>query len=89
MESSTAYCAGCTNLCEPLLAPVAPVGDILRFLMYHTSYGDVGRARACFAEVPRQIREQLAQIDYSNAERICPQKIKIGDLVRRAANILA
>jgi len=89
METSAGYCAGCTSLCEPALGHVAPVGDIMRFLMYHNSYGDVDRAKACFADIAGDVREGLAVIDFSRAEKMCPQKIKIGDLVRRAATILA
>ncbi len=29
------------------LAAAVPVGDIMRWLMYHNSYGDVDRARPC------------------------------------------
>ena len=87
-ETSTGYCARCTSLCEPALAQIAPVGDILRFLMYYNSYGDADRARACFAEIPAHVREKLAALDFSRAEQICPQKIKIGDLIRRALTVL-
>jgi len=88
-ETATGYCTGCTSLCEPALAQTVPVGDILRFLMYHNSYGDTDRARACFADIPPHVRERLATLDFSRAEQICPQNIKIGDLMRRALTILA
>ncbi len=83
-ETSPGYCAGCTSICEPAIGQAAPVGDIMRFLMYHNSYGDVDYARACFAAIPRDVREKLETIDFSRAERLCPQKIKIAEIVRRA-----
>ncbi|MHC1726414.1 MAG: aldo/keto reductase [Syntrophobacteraceae bacterium] len=88
-ETAQGYCAGCTGICEQALSAGAPVGDIMRYLMYHNSYGDVERAKACFAAIPPAVRERLTLIDYSGAERICPQKLRIGELVRRASTILA
>ena len=88
LETSAGYCAGCTDICETAIGHAAPVGDIMRFLMYHNSYGDADHARACFATIPGEVREKLEQIDYSGAERLCPQKIKIAELVGRAARTL-
>lgn len=88
-ETSPAYCPGCTSICEPAIAQAAPVGDIMRFLMYYNSYGDVDYARSCFAAIPLEVRERLETIDFSAAERLCPQKIKIAQLVRQAVKTLA
>lgn len=89
LETSPGYCPGCTNMCEPAIAHAAPVGDIMRFLMYYNSYGEVEHARNCFAAIPREVRDKLESIDFSGAERLCPQKIKIAELVRRAVKALA
>lgn len=88
-QTAHAYCAGCTGICESSLAAKAPVGDIMRFLMYYNSYGNAERAKACFASIPPEVRERLAGIDYSPAERLCPQKLRIGSLVKHASAILA
>ncbi|MCE5334255.1 MAG: aldo/keto reductase [Desulfobacteraceae bacterium] len=88
-ETATGYCAGCRNICESALAGDVPVGDIMRFLMYHNSYGDVDRARACFAEIPRQVREGLLSVDYTRAEILCPQRLPIAKLIDRAVSVLA
>ena len=34
------HCAGCTQFCEAAPGHQAPVGDVMRALMYHRSYGD-------------------------------------------------
>ncbi len=88
LETSGGYCAGCTSICEPAIGQAAPVGDIMRFLMYYNSYGEVEHARNCFAAIPIEVREKLETIDYSGAERLCPQKIKIAELVMRAVKTL-
>lgn len=88
LETSAGYCPGCTSICEPEIGHAAPVGDIMRYLMYYNSYGDVEYARRCFAAIPSQVRDRLETIDFSGAERLCPQKIKIAELVRQAAKTL-
>ena len=88
-ETASSYCAGCTSICESALSSPAPVGDIMRYLMYHNSYGDVERAKACFAQIPAGIRSGLDTIDYTRAEKLCPQGLRIGEIVRKAASVLA
>ncbi len=88
LETSSGYCPGCTSICEPAIGHAAPIGDIMRFLMYHNGYGDTAHARKCFAAIPAAVRERLETIDFSSAERLCPRKIKIAELVRQAATVL-
>lgn len=87
-ESSPGYCPGCTSVCETAIGHSAPVGDIMRFLMYFNSYGEADRARRCFAQIPQETRDRLETIDFSAAERLCPQKIEIAKLVRQAVKTL-
>lgn len=88
-QTSTGYCAGCTSICEPAINCDVPVGDILRYLMYYNSYGYTDRARSFFGQIPPEIREGLATVDYSGAEALCPQRLRIGRLMKDAAAILA
>jgi len=88
-ETASGYCAGCTRICQMALASPVPVGDVMRYLMYYHEYGDRGRARALFAQLPTETRSRLRQVDYSSAEERCPQKIAIGRLMREAGRILA
>ena len=88
-QTCSAYCAGCTDICESQLESRVPVGEIMRYLMYHTSYGDTERAKSFFAQLAPEIRDGLVAVDYSSAEKMCPQKLRIGSLMKRAATILA
>jgi predicted aldo/keto reductase-like oxidoreductase len=78
------YCAGCRRICDAALGGAAPVRDVLRYLMYHEHYTDFD-ARELFAELTPEIRAKLPHLDYSAAERACPRKLPIGDLMREAA----
>ena len=82
------YCAGCAHICEPVALGV-PVGDIMRALMYHDSYGDIAHAKAVFAEIPADVKQRLLSVDYSIAEHVCPNRMPIGKLIADAAAKLA
>jgi hypothetical protein len=66
-----------------------PVGDIMRALMYHDSYGDIAQAKTVFAEIPADVKRRLLSIDYGVAESRCPNRMPIGKLVADAAAKLA
>lgn len=89
LETSSDYCAGCTRICEPACSGQVPIADTLRYLMYYHSYGDCDRARALFAKLPTDTRRRMFTLDYSLAERRCPQGILIGRLMKEAGEILA
>ena len=87
--TKTDYCTGCVQICESAVAGDVPIGDVMRCLMYSRSYGDTGRAAARFHKIPENIRHRLAGIDYSTAEKKCPQHLAIGTLMREAAKEFA
>ena len=87
-ETCGDYCAGCERLCSEVLAQRVEISDVMRCLMYFHSYQDLGLARATFQSLPTQTRELLTQLDFSEAERSCPRKLKIGRLMREAATLL-
>ncbi|UCE83314.1 MAG: aldo/keto reductase [Deltaproteobacteria bacterium] len=87
-ETRSDYCAGCTDLCESATDTTAPIGDVMRYLMYSRSYGDHHRAAQCFNRIPQRIRVQMASLDYTTAEQRCPQKMAIGKLMRQAVKEL-
>jgi predicted aldo/keto reductase-like oxidoreductase len=76
------YCAGCTRICESAVGGRAPIGDAMRFLMYGRSYGDRRRAVHDFRRIPEETRRRMAGLDYTQAERACPQGMAIGRLIR-------
>ncbi len=83
-ETRSAYCAGCTAICESRVAGEAPIGDVMRYLMYCNSYDDDALAVSGFKQIPRKIRKNLIHLDYSEAERKCPQGLPIAKRMQEA-----
>jgi predicted aldo/keto reductase-like oxidoreductase len=83
------YCAGCANICNSALPDTPYISDIMRYLMYHKSYGEHEEAKQLFAQIPAKVRNKLLSTDFSLAEARCPQHLPIGRLVVEAANKLA
>jgi predicted aldo/keto reductase-like oxidoreductase len=83
------HCAGCTEFCETAMNNQVPVGDVMRCLMYHRSYGDQELARKVFGQLPETARRGLAGFDYAAAERVCPHGLPIGQLMREAGELFA
>ena len=88
-ESRTGYCAGCGSICREAVGGLVPVNDVMRCLMYYRDYGDRDLAREVFAGLSEQSRTMMAHADYSRAERACPQRLAIADLMREASRLLA
>jgi predicted aldo/keto reductase-like oxidoreductase len=89
LETRSSYCAGCGRICQAAVGGAAPVSDVMRCLMYYRDYGDRGLAREVYAGLPEETRAQLTEVDYSKAERACPQGLAISQLMREAARVLA
>jgi predicted aldo/keto reductase-like oxidoreductase len=83
-ETRSAYCTGCTDICESCVEAEAPIGDVMRYLMYCNSYDDYQRAADSFNKIPQKIRTRLTRLDYLMAERKCPQGLPIAKLMREA-----
>jgi len=82
------YCACCAK-CDSAIPDAPYISEIMRYLMYHDSYGDKARARKLFREIPDSAKRKLAKVDLSEAEKICPQNLQIGKLVNQAFKKLA
>jgi hypothetical protein len=76
-------------VCESAVKGIVPISDIMRYLMYHDEYGNQQRAARRFNDLPPMTRKWLADIDYSKAEELCPQKMPIARLMHRAAEIFS
>jgi len=85
-ETHSDYCSGCTKICESTLEMDVPIGDVMRYLMYYRSYGDLDYAAVQFNTIPDNIRRQMTNLDYSLAEQRCPQKMAIGKLMKEAVD---
>jgi hypothetical protein len=83
------HCAGCAQFCEAAFAHQVPVGDVMRALMYHRSYGDRELARTVFRQLPATARRGLAGFDYAAAERACPHGLPIAQLMQEATELFA
>jgi uncharacterized protein len=83
------FCAGCAHICGAAVPHRTAVADLMRFVMYHNSYGQREGARALFAQMPEEVRRSLLAADYSVAEARCPQHIPIGVMVAEAFRVLA
>jgi hypothetical protein len=88
-ETHSDYCAGCSDICESAIAGEAPIGDVMRCLMYAHSYGNHKKASDHFKKIPQKIREQMIHFDYASAEGKCPRTIAIGKLIRTAIKELS
>jgi predicted aldo/keto reductase-like oxidoreductase len=88
-ETASSYCAGCSHICETALGGGVPVATVMRYLMYYDSYGDRHRARSLYGRLPSEIRARIGSLEYSLAERRCPQGMPIGKLIKRAGQLLA
>ncbi len=89
LETKSDYCAGCGQICQEALGGAVPVNEVMRCLMYHQYYGEPELARLTFAGLPEEIRQRLAEVDYSPAEQACPHGLAIAALMRQAGEILA
>ena len=83
-ETRRDYCKGCAHICEAAVDGEVPISDIMRFLMYWTSYGDRSRAENYFNQISVKRRTKIAALDYSAAEWNCPQQMAIGHIIRSA-----
>ncbi len=83
------YCAGCADICNPTLPDAPYVSDIMRYLMYHNSYGEQAEAKRLFAQIPAGVRNKLLDMDYTLAEARCPQHLRIHEMVTEAVSKLA
>lgn len=88
-ETRCGYCAGCASICHDAVAGAVPISDIMRCLMYYRDYGDPDLAREVYAGLSEEARMRLTEVDYSKAERACPQGLAISKLMHEASRMLA
>ncbi|MBA4366612.1 MAG: aldo/keto reductase [Desulfobacterium sp.] len=89
LDTCSGYCAGCAHICEAEIQGKVPISDIMRYLMYQETYGEKEFSESIVSQMPKDIQQRIAAVDFSSAERQCPQKIEIGKLMRKASDMLA
>jgi predicted aldo/keto reductase-like oxidoreductase len=82
-KTAGGFCAGCADICESMVDFRVPISDVLRCSMYYHSYGDRGKALALFNALPKGQIENICKTDYTRAEKKCPQKIQIGNVLKK------
>jgi predicted aldo/keto reductase-like oxidoreductase len=82
------YCQGCGK-CLTVMGEESRIPDVMRYMMYYSSYHERDRARNLYRELPGSVRNALATKDYSNAESACPHGLQIGKIMRKATSLLA
>jgi hypothetical protein len=58
----------------------------MEMLMYSRGYGAKIKniIAKMFEQIPNEIRDMMTDSDYSEAEKICPQKMQIAKLMKEA-----
>ena len=88
LETRSGYCAGCGDICLEAVGGKVPVSDVMRCLMYYRDYGDQDLARRVFAGLHGRTELGLADVDFAEAERLCPQGLAIAHLMDEASRVL-
>ena len=87
-DTSSGYCAGCGHICESVFNGNVPISTVMRNLMYYRSYGDKGFNGVLDNKLTADIK-RMATLDFSLAEKKCPQKMAIGNLMKEAYELLS
>ena len=87
-DTRSVACDGCDHICNAAVNGPSRIGDTLRFLMYHDTYGEKDKARKLFRELPETAR-RLDRMDFGAANKACPNGIDIATHMRRALKVLA
>jgi uncharacterized protein len=80
-------CDGCGQICAAALSRPVNVASTLRCVMYHDVYGDAAKARRVFSALPEGARD-LAGVDFTAANRACPNGVDVARHMERARQIL-
>ena len=81
--TASGYCAGCADICESAINFRVPISDVMRCSMYYNGYGDRDKAAALFNAITAKNRENILKMDYSKAEKHCPQKMQIRRILKK------
>lgn len=83
--TSKYFCRRCDQ-CEAANADKVPIFDIMELLMYSRGYARMEMIAKKFMQIPVEVRNRMSRSDYSVAEKMCPQKMPIGLLMKEACN---
>lgn len=83
-KTQSNYCAGCSDICESAINFRAPLGDVMRCLMYSRQYGEHERAATVYKGLHPEQFPDLSDRELTAAERNCPNGLPIGSLMKQA-----
>lgn len=80
------FCRRC-GICDTANTDKVPIFNIMEMLMYYRGYGVKIKDMVAkmFEQIPIEIRNKIADSDYSGAEQLCPQKMQIAKLMKEAS----
>jgi len=84
---SAYYCRMCPR-CEATCRNGLPVSDLMRFLLYADSYGNLPAARQGFRQLPAHLQAVRCQ-DCAGCTVRCPNGVRVRERVTRAQELLA
>jgi predicted aldo/keto reductase-like oxidoreductase len=88
-KTKTDYCAGCAHICSCACPDMPYIAEVMRYMMYHNSYGEQILAKENFAMLPSAAKAKLLTADYSLAAKLCPNHLPIAKIMSQAARKLA
>jgi predicted aldo/keto reductase-like oxidoreductase len=83
-QAANNYCLGCEKICSEACAEMPFVADVMRSLMYANSYGSFELGKQAFHEIPQEVRERIADADFTVAQTRCPKNLPIANLMKQA-----
>ncbi len=78
------FCRRC-GLCDFTNTDMIPIFNIMEWLMYSRRYGYSDWSAQNFSRMPYEIQSKTGISDYSGAEKVCPQKMPIAQLMKEAS----
>ncbi len=81
-------CDGCDHICGAAIPAPVKIGQVMRSVMYHDVYGDADKAQRVFHELAPTAR-QLAGVEFSGANAMCPNGVDVAAHMRRARELFA
>ena len=80
-------CDGCGHICGAAVNHPVNIATTLRCVMYHDVYGDAEKAKRVFSQLPAAARDARG-VDFTAANRACPNGLDVARLMERAQQIL-
>ncbi len=88
-KTKSDYCSGCAHICSSACPDMPYIAEVMRYMMYHNSYGEVKLAKENFTLLPAAAKAKLLTANYSLAAKLCPNHLPIAKIMSQAVRKLA